>query len=181
VILLDRQVEQSLEQALAVPQRAPAAERQAVSSGREVSLELMKRENCAEDRVPWKLSSNNAWRFSLTGFSSLDVRGTVVAESAGRRSVAVAGACWQEVQSAAVAQTNHPAAPPQGELLTLPSLSGIPPAPWQLCGGAALIPRPTPADRPDAAKSLEGPAPAAPVLQPRQSQPLPTLNRPSSP
>ena len=102
----DRQVELSLDQALAVSRNVPQQLKgKLLASGREVSLELMKRENWGgKIGVPWKLSSNNAWRFLPTGVSVLDSRGTVVAESAAPQESPLPAIAWQEVQSAAEAQ-----------------------------------------------------------------------------
>ena len=60
----DRQVELSLDQALAVSRTmSQQLKGKLLAAGREVSLELRQRENRGRNtRVPWKLSSNSAGR-----------------------------------------------------------------------------------------------------------------------
>ncbi len=120
----DRQVEQSLDQALGVSRNVPQQLKgKLLASGREVSLELMKRENWVreergslEDFLKQRLED-----FHLTGLAVLDARGTVVAESAAPQGSPLPALAWQEVQSAAEAQDQIIRRPlPQGELLTLP-------------------------------------------------------------
>jgi two-component system nitrogen regulation sensor histidine kinase NtrY len=120
----DRQVEQSLDQALAVSRNVPQQLKgKLLASGREVSLELMKRENWwREDRSSLEAFLKPRLEdFHLTGLAVLDSRGTVVAESAAPQVPPLPALAWQEVQSAAEAQDKVIRQPlPQGELLTLP-------------------------------------------------------------
>ena len=120
----DRQVEQSLDQALGVSRNVPQQLKgKLLASGREVSLELMKRENWwREDRGSLDgFLKQRLEDFHLTGLAVLDSRGTVVGESAAPQVSPLPALAWQEIQSAAEAQDQIIRRPlPQGELLTLP-------------------------------------------------------------
>jgi two-component system nitrogen regulation sensor histidine kinase NtrY len=119
----DRQVEQSLDQALAVS-RAVSVElgSKLKACGQLVSLELAKREG-------WRLEEQGSLaaflqprraEFHLTGLEVLDPRGTVVAESIAPQAPPFPPLAWPEIQAAAAQDQIIRQPLPQGELLTLP-------------------------------------------------------------
>ncbi len=120
----DRQVEQSLDQALAVSRTVSGELKSKLKAcGQLVSLELAKREGWRQEE-PDSLAAflkPRLQEFQLTGLAILDSQGTVMAESAAPHVPPFPALALPEIQSTAASQDKIIRQPfPQGELLTLP-------------------------------------------------------------
>ena len=174
----DRQVEQSLEQALAVSRTVSGELKSKLKAcGQLVSLELAKREGWRQEEGDSLAAflKPRLEEFQLTGLAILDPQGTVMAESVAPQAPPFPALALPEIQSTAASQDKIIRQPlPQGELLTLP-------VPLRDAGGSLagyvvvreLIPQSQLLQIRRRGQEPSGPAPAAPALQPRQSQPLP--------
>ena len=120
----DRQVERSLDQALAVSRTVSGELKSKLKAcGQLVSLELAKREGWRQEEGDSLAAflKPRLEEFHLTGLAILDPRGTVMAESVAPQAPSFPALALPEIESTAASQDKIIRQPlPQGELLTLP-------------------------------------------------------------